>query len=150
MPSDFTITRQVEFAETDMAGVMHFSNFFRYMEICEGAFFRSLGLSLVHPELSTAPIWPRVHAGCDYQAPLRYEDTVEIRLFVSKIEKRTVHYVFIFNKIQQGKPAQKVAHGEMSVVAATIDKLSGKMSSCDLPAEVTQNLQTASPQAWAY
>ena len=35
--------RRVEFAETDMAGQVHFSNFFRYMEAAEHAFFRSLG-----------------------------------------------------------------------------------------------------------
>ena len=28
MPSEFAISRTVEFAETDMAGIMHFSNFF--------------------------------------------------------------------------------------------------------------------------
>jgi len=30
-----------------MAGVVHFSNYFRWMEIVEHAFFRSLGLSVM-------------------------------------------------------------------------------------------------------
>jgi len=29
MPAIFKMTRQVEFAETDMAGIVHFVNFFR-------------------------------------------------------------------------------------------------------------------------
>ena len=31
----FTLKRTVQFAETDMAGVMHFSNYFRIMEETE-------------------------------------------------------------------------------------------------------------------
>ena len=43
MPYEFKHIRRVEFAETDMAGIVHFSNFFRMMEATEHAFFRSLG-----------------------------------------------------------------------------------------------------------
>ncbi|HMO64742.1 MAG TPA: acyl-CoA thioesterase, partial [Verrucomicrobiota bacterium] len=32
MPSEFRIVRRVEFSDTDMAGIMHFSAFFRYMK----------------------------------------------------------------------------------------------------------------------
>ena len=48
MGCEFTTTRQVEFHETDAAGIMHFSNFFRYMETVEHGFYRSLGFSVVH------------------------------------------------------------------------------------------------------
>ncbi len=40
MPSGFSITRRVEFHETDMAGIMHFANYFRWMETCETDFYR--------------------------------------------------------------------------------------------------------------
>ena len=46
---EFKIVREVEFSDTDMAGIMHFSNFFRFMEAAEHAFFRSLGLSIHTP-----------------------------------------------------------------------------------------------------
>ena len=46
MAHEFTLTRRVEFSETDMAGIVHFSNFFRFMESAEHAFFRSLGFSV--------------------------------------------------------------------------------------------------------
>ena len=54
---EFTITRRVEFSETDMAGIVHFSNFCRYMEHAEHAFFRSLDRSIVDPALGIG--WPR-------------------------------------------------------------------------------------------
>ena len=38
MTDEFRTTRMVEFFETDMAGIMHFSTFFRYMESAEHAF----------------------------------------------------------------------------------------------------------------
>ncbi len=42
----FQITRRVEFGDTDMAGIMHFSNFFRFMEVAESDFLRSRGLNV--------------------------------------------------------------------------------------------------------
>ena len=42
MAYEFKMKRQVEFADTDMAGIMHFANFFRFMEVTEHAFYRSL------------------------------------------------------------------------------------------------------------
>jgi hypothetical protein len=44
---EFRATRRVEFNETDLAGIVHFSNFFRYMETVEGAFYRSFGQSVI-------------------------------------------------------------------------------------------------------
>ena len=62
MPYEFIFSRRVEFAETDMAGIVHFANFYRMMENAEHAFFRSLGFS-VHDEFDGQTIgWPRVSA----------------------------------------------------------------------------------------
>ncbi len=61
MSYEFKAVRRVEFSETDMAGIMHYSNYFRFMETAEHAFFRSLGLSIFRtgdPPVS----WTRVHA----------------------------------------------------------------------------------------
>jgi phenylacetate-CoA ligase len=62
MPSEYHTKRRVEFAETDMAGIVHFANFFRYMETTEHEFLRSLGLS-VHATIDGRTIsWPRIRA----------------------------------------------------------------------------------------
>ena len=42
----FTTTRRVEFGDTDMAGIMHFANFFRFMESAETDFLHSHGLTV--------------------------------------------------------------------------------------------------------
>ena len=54
MAYEFKAIRRVEFADTDMAGIMHYSNFFRFMETAEHAFFRSLGLSIVTDKVDAA------------------------------------------------------------------------------------------------
>ena len=46
MAYEYRAERTIEFAETDMAGIVHFSNYFRFMEATEHYFFRSLGLHL--------------------------------------------------------------------------------------------------------
>ena len=79
------LIRRVQFAETDMAGIVHFSNYFRWMEEVEHAFFRSLGLSVVDAARAACDIgWPRVNVACEFYGPVRFEDEVELRLRVDE------------------------------------------------------------------
>src|SRR6187549_164595 len=98
MPHEFKSTRRIEFAETDMAGIVHFSNFFRMMEATEHAFFRSLGLKIHAAEDGVTIGWPRVSAACDFQRPLRFEEEVEIHLLVAEVRSRSIRYQFIFRQ----------------------------------------------------
>src|SRR5215813_12966366 len=107
MSCEYRIVREIEFSDTDMAGIMHFSNFFRFMEAAEHAFFRSLGFS-IHPAGPDAVHWPRVHAGMDFSYPLHFEDSVEIRLLVREKRERSLIYSFIFRKVS-GEPQREVA-----------------------------------------
>ena len=63
MTDEFRTTRMVEFSETDMAGIMHFSNFFRFMESAEHAFYRSKGFS-VDEAKSLGLGWPPAGLVC--------------------------------------------------------------------------------------
>lgn len=124
MPYEFKLTRRVEFAETDMAGIVHFSNFFRMMEATEHAFFRSLGFTIHGHEAGTTTGWPRVSASCDYRAPLRFEEEVEIHLIVAEVRSRSIRYQFIFRKTTDGT---EVARGQIAAVCATVEKTTGKL-----------------------
>ena len=48
MVSEYRLRRRVQFYETDAAGIVHFSWFFRYMEEAEHALWREAGLSIAH------------------------------------------------------------------------------------------------------
>ena len=80
MAIEFSITRRVEFSETDLAGIMHFTNFYRWMEICEHEFLRSLGLSVDMEDENGRFGWPRVKTSCRFKRPLRFEEEVEVKL----------------------------------------------------------------------
>src|SRR6266700_4088496 len=126
MAYEFKAVRSVEFHETDMAGIVHYSNFFRYMETAEHGFFRSLGFSVV-TENTDPPIgWPRVHAECDYLQPLRFEDEVQIHMLVSGMKSKALSYVFRFRKLI-GSPPLEVARGKLTVVCVT-HEADGKMN----------------------
>ena len=83
MSYEYKAVRRVEFSDTDMAGIVHYSNFFRYMETAEHGFFRSLGHSVVMDKFEPPVGWPRVRAACEYVQPLRFEDEVEIQLLAT-------------------------------------------------------------------
>src|SRR3954462_11653151 len=99
MAYEFKLIRRIEFAETDMAGIVHFANFFRMMEATEHAFFRSLGSSIHAEEDGQMVGWPRVSTSCDYRRPLRFEDEVEIHLLVEEVRSRSIRYLFVFRTL---------------------------------------------------
>ena len=69
---EFRTKRRMEFADTDMGGIVHFSRFFIFMETTEHLFLEALGTS-VSLELEGRKIgWPRVAASCDYKSPARF------------------------------------------------------------------------------
>ena len=141
MAHEFTLVRQVEFSETDMAGIVHFSNFFRYMEAAEHAFFRSLGFS-IHTSDPERVGWPRVHAACDFRHPLRFEDSVEIRLLVREKREKSLVYSFIFRKLNETSPIE-VARGTLKVVCVKRGAANGKMTSVAIPAEIAGKIEAA-------
>src|SRR6476620_10845558 len=130
MAYEFRLRRRVEFSETDMAGIVHYSNFFRYMESAEHAFFRSLGFSIVTREVDTPMGWPRVHASCDYKRPIRFEDEVEIHLLVTGKKAKSLSYEFRFRKINT-TPVEEVARGALIVVCVRHEN--GNMKSANIP-----------------
>jgi acyl-CoA thioester hydrolase len=94
MSTPFTITRRVEFVETDMAGIMHFSNFFRFMETAETAFLRSKGLSVMWSDGGERMAFPRVSVSCDFQKPAMFGDELTVAVTIEKIGRRSITYRF--------------------------------------------------------
>jgi len=140
MAYEFRLRRRVEFSETDMAGIVHYSNFFRYMESAEHAFFRSLGFSIVTREVDPPVGWPRVHASCDYMAPLRFEDEVEIHLLVTGKKSKYLSYEFRFRKIE-GTASVEVARGALTVVCVRHE--GNRMKAAIIPSAISDKIEVA-------
>ncbi|VTS02402.1 acyl-CoA thioesterase [Tuwongella immobilis] len=135
MSEPFRITRRVEFGETDQAGIVHFSNFFRYMESAETAFLRSRGLSVSWKSATGERFgFPRVSASCDYVVPARFEDLLTIEVEIERIGSKSVTYRFGFFR-----DGQKLATGKITSVFC---RKSGddQIESLDLTDEIRKQL----------
>jgi acyl-CoA thioester hydrolase len=151
MPYEFKLTRRVEFAETDMAGIVHFSNFFRYMENTEHAFYRSLGASVIMNNLNPPLGFPRVHAECDFKRPIRFEENLEIHLLVREKRAKVLSYLFKFRKLTDNGPSDEIARGIITVVCVAHHPHhpDRPMTSVPIPDFLAQKIEVAPPEALA-
>jgi len=138
---EFKFVRTVEFSETDMAGIVHFSNYCKYMEAAEHRFFRSIGYSIVADQAGPQVGWPRVHVEFDYKKPLRFEDEIEIHLLVARLRSKSITYKFRIKKIN-GDQCELAATGEMTAVCVSTTK-HGTMKACSIPAEIAAKIEVA-------
>ena len=82
---------RVAFHSTDAAGIVHFANYFRYMEEAELQALHACGF---RPD---GHAYPRVHVEADYCAPLRFWDTVTVQAALLHIGNSTLHWQFTFS-----------------------------------------------------
>lgn len=141
-----TLTDRVQFADTDMAGIVHFSNFFRYMERVEHDFFRVLGMS-IWDKSAEIPVeervgWPRVHVSCDFKAPLVFEEEFTMELLVAEVRSKTLRYVIRFWK-QDGTLS---AEGQLVAASVRRDPQSGKMKAVVIPDRIRARITAAPPE----
>src|SRR4051812_32449149 len=137
MPSSFSILRRIQFAETDMAGIAHFLNFFRVMEGGEDAFFRSVGLSVSMQHDGMHVGWPRVSTSCEFFGPVRFEDELELRLRVVKLGDKSLSYEVDFNL-----GGRRMALGKTTSVCCEL-RPDGTMKSIPIPRELRDRLDPA-------
>lgn len=146
MAHEFKQRRRIEFYETDLAGIVHFSNFFRFMESAEHAFFRSLGLSLHREEKGHVFGFARVRATCDYRYPARYQDLLEVRLRVIKKTASSFTYSFSFHTVDEAKDAvegRELAFGELKVVCVSKGPEDERLRTTDMPREIAEAVEVA-------
>jgi YbgC/YbaW family acyl-CoA thioester hydrolase len=132
----FSITRRVEFGDTDMAGIMHFSNFFRFMEVAETDFLRSLGLNVSWNANGEKWGLPRVSASCDYRKPALFQDVLTVTVTVEKVGRKSISYRFDFAN-QRNEP---LATGRITAVFC---RTSGpdKIEAFDIPDDIRIKLE---------
>src|SRR3954463_15010644 len=94
----FHVQRVIEFSDTDMAGIVHFANFFRYMEAAEHAYLRACGLSVFTTWGGETITFPRVSASCDFTQSARFQDVLDIEVAVERVGRTSVRYAFTFTR----------------------------------------------------
>ena len=141
MAHEFKFVRTVEFSETDMAGIVHFSNYCKYMESAEHRFFQSIGFSIVTSNLDPPIGWPRVHTSFDFKKPLRFEDEIEIHLLVAELRSKAITYHFRINKLN-GNDRELAATGKLTVVCVSRSD-DGEMKACNIPEAIASKIEPA-------
>ena len=124
-----------------MAGIVHFSNYFRMMEEVEHAFFRSVGLSVAMQHDGMHVGWPRVNTSCEFFGPVRFEQEMELRLRVTRLGEKSFSYEVDFllegRRMALGKTTSVCcelrADGTMRSIAVP-DALRAKLTPPDAPA----------------
>jgi YbgC/YbaW family acyl-CoA thioester hydrolase len=137
----FSHQRLVEFADTDLAGIMHFSNFFRFVESAEHAFFRSLGFRVHTANGSDHQGWPRLEVTCKYLKPARFEETLEICLRVEEIRTSSLRYGFSIFVVGDPKRAL-VATGSCSIIHVELDTKAHEIRKAPIPAGLRHKLES--------
>jgi YbgC/YbaW family acyl-CoA thioester hydrolase len=135
MTCEFRLKRRVNFYETDAAGIVHFSWFFRYMEEAEHGLWRAAGLS-IH-SLDGDLGFPRVATSFEFHRPLRFEDEFEVWLRVAAMTRRSIRYTCL---LLQGET--KIATGSLAIVCVR-HRPGEPLSAVELPVQITSRLQVA-------
>ena len=130
----FVYRRRVEFAETDAAGMVHFSMFFRYMEESEHALWRASGLNIW--ESREEQSWPRISAAFDFKAPLKFQDEFEVHTVMGAVTRSTIQWN---HTVKRGD----VLIGTGSITVVFVKKNpDGSMKSAAIPAGITSQLRS--------
>ncbi|MCZ6649722.1 MAG: acyl-CoA thioesterase [Acidobacteria bacterium] len=130
----FVTRRQVEFADTDSGGVVHFSRYMVFMETAEHQFLASRGINVDTRIQGKRVSWPRVAASCSYNRPLVFGDQVHIEVKVSRRGKTSMTYAFVLRRGDE-----EVACGEMTSVCCVIEP-DGRFTAIPIPAELSVRL----------
>jgi 4-hydroxybenzoyl-CoA thioesterase/acyl-CoA thioester hydrolase len=134
MSAQFKTKRRIEFADTDAAGMAHFSVFFIFMEQAEHELLRHLGLSVMLEDEKGPVSFPRVASRCDYQRAVKFEDVLDIEVTVVRLGKKSVTYEFHFS--HDGRP---VASGQTTTVCCRL-RGDREPESIAIPAFVSEKL----------
>jgi acyl-CoA thioester hydrolase len=140
MPNAFHYKRRVEFCDTDAAGIVHFSALMQMAEQAEHAMLRSLGTSvLVHLPSDAGEhrmlTWPRVRMECEFHGAARFEEELDISLYVSRLGTKSVTYTF-----RMTRSSEPICSGRATSVCCQIDS-TGRMKSVEIPARLKDQLQ---------
>ena len=129
--SRFTTRRRIEFSDTDLSGLVHFSRFFVFMETAEHEFVESLGTRIhVTSDDGEEVGWPRVSAECRYLSPARFGDTLDILVRVERKGERSMTYGFEFTIGER-----LIARGRIKTVCCVVNDPGG-LRSVPVPAAI--------------
>ena len=130
-------SRKVEFADTDMAGIMHFARFGIFMETAEHEFLEAIGAP-IHQRFDGLEIgWPRVKVSLEFRRPAYFRDVIDIRLRVLRKGRSSMTYGFLFSR-----NGEELARGEVKTACCVIRK-GGGLDAIPIPDSIADAIEEA-------
>jgi acyl-CoA thioester hydrolase len=136
--NSFNTSLRVTWVDTDAAGVVHCSNYFRFFERAEEEFYRHIGFDFTN--FKERGLWfPRVEAFCQYKKPAMYSDLLVIEVSVEELKEKSVKLGF---KVVNAENRDLLAVGHLVIVAA--DKQTGRAAR--IPVDIVDKLKPFAKQ----
>ena len=135
MSKTFSMKRRVEFMDTDTAGIVHFTTFFRYMETAEHELLRAEGVPIDELHDKRGIGWPRVSCSFEFKKPLKFAEEVEVHIQVAKLGRKSVTYVA---EIVRGK--EVLASGQSTCACCNMLD-DGGFETAEIPADLNEILK---------
>lgn len=121
-----TVEEKVRFVETDMMGVVHHSNYFRWFEMGRVEYLRQAGVFLTEL-MADGIVFPITHVDCQYRASAKFDDIILIEIILEEVSP--VKMVFTY-KVVRKEDGVLLATGSTQNVftdqSGKIVRLSGK------------------------
>lgn len=132
--SEFVLHRRVQFPETDASGIVHFTNYFKYVEEAEHAMWRAVGLSIASRGAEIR--WPRVSASLEYRRPLHFEDEFDVHLWVMELGSKTIRYAAVLRRDDE-----VIAEGTLVIACTRLE--GGRLKATGIPADIAARFAVA-------
>jgi acyl-CoA thioester hydrolase len=130
--TQFTYRRRVQFYETDLAGIVHFSWYPRYMEEAEHAMWRAAGLSIKPAGMDLG--FARVSVSVEFHAPLYFEEEFDVDVRIESISRRSIRYACTITR-----DGVKIATGTMAAVCVQ-SRPGEPFKAVEIPKEILERL----------
>jgi acyl-CoA thioester hydrolase len=92
------IRNRVRFAETDMMGVVHHANYFRWFEMGRVEYLRRAGVYLLDM-MDAGILFPITDVRCKYRASARFDDRLTVETVMEELSK--VKMVFTYRVVRE-------------------------------------------------
>lgn len=128
-----TVREKVRFVETDMMGVVHHSNYFRWFEMGRVEYLRQAGV-LLTDMMAQGILFPITDVSCQYHSPARFDDYILIETTMSEVSRAKMVFSY---KIRRESDGTLLASGQTTNLFTTNGKI------IRLPAEYYSKLEKA-------
>ena len=131
----YEVRDRVRWSDVDIAGIIYFGAYVRFIELAETELFRALGFPYARL-FDDLDIWlPRVHLDFDFHRPARMDDELIVRTRIERVGRSSITL-----KIAVHDAPTDALDASATLIVATVDRKT--MKSRPVPNELRKALES--------